>query len=107
VNVPSMYSISAAPQAAWEGAGGQCCRDRSGVGGRRLRQRCCPSWYAWLPKGRWRCGSLVRSGCEAREEAKSLLPPPRGPTQVGTTPELVFRAVIGADGEDVNLEFAL
>jgi hypothetical protein len=27
-----------------------------------------------------------------------LLPPSRGPTQVGTTPRVEFRAVIGADG---------
>jgi hypothetical protein len=43
---------------------------------------------------------------ESRQEAKPLLPPSSGPTQVRTTASVAFRAVIGADGEDVNLEIA-
>jgi hypothetical protein len=35
-----------------------------------------------------------------------LLPPPRGPTQVGTTPGLAFRAAIKLGGE-VDLSVAL
>ncbi|HSK85878.1 MAG TPA: hypothetical protein VK902_21105 [Rubrobacter sp.] len=45
---------------------------------------------------------------EVREEAEvgSLLPPSSGPTQVGTTLDLMFRAAIRTDGE-VDLGVAL
>jgi hypothetical protein len=43
---------------------------------------------------------------EAREEAKSLLPPSPGPTQVGTTRSLTFRAVVESNSE-VEMEVAL
>jgi hypothetical protein len=33
-----------------------------------------------------------------RLEVGPLLPPSSGPTQVGTTPVLAFRAVVGPDG---------
>jgi len=33
-----------------------------------------------------------------RLEVGSLLPPSSGPTQVGTTPSLMFRALVGPDG---------
>jgi hypothetical protein len=46
-------------------------------------------------------GVMLRPNREVREEAEagSLLPPSGGPTQVGTTPSVAFRATIGADGE--------
>jgi hypothetical protein len=37
--------------------------------------------------------------------ARAVLPPSSGPTQVGTTPCLALRAVIGADG-DVEIAVA-
>ena len=52
-------------------------------------------------------GTAHRLAREAREEAKSLLPPSGGPTQVGTTPSLAFRAMIGADGGEVEMVVAL
>jgi len=38
-------------------------------------------------------------------EVGSLLPPSGGPTQVGTTPRVAFRAKIGSDG-DMKIEVA-
>jgi hypothetical protein len=40
------------------------------------------------------------------EEAVSLLPPSGGPTQVGTTPELSFRAKLRGQEEVTALEVA-
>jgi hypothetical protein len=40
------------------------------------------------------------------EEAVSLLPPSGGPTQVGTTPELSFRAMLRGQEEVTALEVA-
>ena len=47
--------------------------------------------------------------CETREEAqaRSLLPPSSGPTQVGTTPGVAFRATLLAEGTSAGLEVAL
>jgi hypothetical protein len=42
---------------------------------------------------------------ESREEAASLLPPSGGPTQVGTTPRVAFRALLRGR-EVTNLEVA-
>jgi hypothetical protein len=41
--------------------------------------------------------------CETREETEvgSLLPPSGGSTQVGATPRVGFRAVVGSRGESV------
>jgi hypothetical protein len=44
-------------------------------------------------------GSSHRS--EAREKAKSLLPPSGGSTQAGTTASLAFRAMVETDGESI------
>ena len=46
--------------------------------------------------------------CEIREEAqaRSLLPPSPGPTQVGTTPRVALHATVRVDGE-VDLGVAL
>jgi hypothetical protein len=52
------------------GVSGSWCRYRPRVGQRRLRQRRCGSWYAWSPKGRWRCGSSHRSA--VREETDAI-----------------------------------
>src|SRR5918995_6876656 len=47
------------------------------------------------PRYRWRVGGTAhRLAREAREETASLLPPSGGPTQVGTTPVLAFRALL-------------
>jgi hypothetical protein len=46
------------------------------------------------------------SGRKASEETGSLLPPSPGPTQVGTTPSVAFRAAIGASGK-VELDVVL
>jgi hypothetical protein len=54
-----------------------------------------------------RCISTLYLNREAREEAKSLLPLSGGPTQAGTTPELMFRAVIGSDAITSVLEVVL
>jgi hypothetical protein len=44
-----------------------------------------------------RCGKVPA----AREKAPAgqVLPPSGGPTQIGTTPQLIFRAVVGTDSE--------
>ena len=44
---------------------------------------------------------------EAREDAKSLVPPSSGPTQVGTTPSIAFRAMVELDGTASALEVGL
>jgi hypothetical protein len=36
-----------------------------------------------------------------------LLPPSSGPTQVGTTPRLAFRAVVGTKSDAVGMEVVL
>jgi hypothetical protein len=48
----------------------------------------------------------VSRGCAGSAGVDGLLPPSSGPTQVGTTPELIFRAKIGTDGK-VDLGVAL
>jgi hypothetical protein len=42
-----------------------------------------------------------------RRVRRYLLPPSSGPTQVGTTLSLTFRAMIGADGGEVEMVVAL
>ena len=83
----------------------RCCRDRPRGGTRNLRQRDCHLAFVSIPTVRRRACDSSHSG-EAREEAVLLLPPLSGPTQVGTTPRVLFHVAI-RDAECAQLSVSL
>ena len=55
-------------------SGQSCCRNRIGVGRRRLLQRHLPSRFASRPKGRWRLGWAPRRQVKERRRTSSARP---------------------------------